>query len=90
MEKEIDRIAEIKDLKEFFPEGQVSEFLENCYIVTFPQKSEVSISAIDYWECNGFELVGFGVNDDKKLTVTVNVSQRRIMQGTVEVVLVVQ
>jgi hypothetical protein len=90
MTKQIDRIAEIKDMEVFFHNGQVSEYLENCYIVTFPQESDVSVSTIDFWECNGFKLVGFGVNDNKKLTAIINVSQRRIRQGTVKQELVIQ
>lgn len=92
MEKQLDRIAEIKDLEGFFDRKsvQVTADGENCYLVTFQKESDVTYSNMGYWECNGFKLVGFGVNDNKELTATFNVNERRIMQGTVKEVLVIQ
>jgi len=43
---------------------------------------------MDYWECNGFDLVEFGMYDGK-LTATFNVNKRRLMRGIVKTVLVV-
>ena len=90
MEKQIDRITEIIDIKGFFPKCQVSAYLENCCLVTFLEESEISVSTIDFWKCNGFELVGFGVNDINKLTATFRLDQRRINRGITKQITVSQ
>ena len=83
MEKQIDRVAEMKDVEGFFPDGKVSVYLENCYAVTFTDRKTASRSNMDYWECNGFDLVEFGMYDGK-LTATFNVNKRRLMRGIVK------
>ena len=92
MDKQIDIIAEMKDIEIFFKylNGKVSKYLENCYRVTFPNESDITYGNMATWNCNGFKLVGFGVNDNKELTVIINVNDRRIMQKTVKQELVIQ
>lgn len=88
--KQIDKVAELSDIEGFFPEGRVTPYLENCYLVTFHEKTNASLSTISYWECNGFDLVEFGLNNNKEMYATFNVSKRRLMRGIVKEVLVVQ
>lgn len=92
-EKQIDKIAEIKDVEIFFKylNCRVSEYLENCYRLTFNNELEdIDKGTIDSWEINGFSLVGFGIDDNKKLYANINVNQRRIIKGTVKQVLEIQ
>jgi|TARA_R110001599_G_scaffold8321_3_gene40401 hypothetical protein len=90
-EKQINKISEMKDIKVFFQNGVISEYLENCYLVTFNEEfKDISVATIDFWFANGFKLVGFGIDDNKKLYAEFNVTQRRLMKGTVKQVLVVQ
>ena len=74
----------------FFPKCEVSAYLENCCLVTFLEQSEISVSTIDFWECNGFGLVGFGVNGINKLTATFRLDQRRINRGITKQITVIQ
>ena len=91
-EKHIDKISEMKDMEIFFKylNGEISEYLENCYRVTFLKQVDIRLSTIHTWEINGFSLVGFGIDDNKKLYAEFNVNQRRIRNGTVKEVLVIQ
>ena len=94
MEKQIDRIAEMEDMRTFF--GMSNDRCsftvdgENCYEVTFLNEAEITYSNMAFWDCNGFTLVGFGINTDKQLTVKINVCDRRIANGTVKQELVIQ
>ena len=94
MTKQIDRIAEMEDMRTFF--GMSNDRCsftvdgENCYEVTFLNESDITYSNMSFWECNGFTLVGFGINTDKQLTVKINVCDRRIANGTVKQELVIQ
>tara|TARA_R110002167_G_scaffold77551_1_gene215263 strand:- start:21 stop:305 length:285 start_codon:yes stop_codon:yes gene_type:complete len=94
MEKQIDRIAEMKDMRTFFGmENDECSFTadgENCYKVTFLNETKITYSNMASWECNGFTLVGFGINTDKQLTVKINVNDRRIRNGTVKQEFVIQ
>lgn len=88
--KQINKVKELSDMESFFPEGRITPYLDNCYIVTFHDKTNASLSEIGYWECNGFALVEFGLNNNKEMYATFNVSKRRLMNGIVKEVLVVQ
>lgn len=94
MEKQIDRIAEMEDMRTFFDMSNhgcsISVDGDNCYEVTFLNDAEITYSNMSFWNTNGFKLVGFGINKDNQLTVTINVCDRRIVNGTVKQVLVIQ
>ena len=40
-EKQINKISEMKDIKVFFQNGEISEYLENCYRVTFLKQVDI-------------------------------------------------
>ena len=94
MTKQIDRIAEMEDMRTFFgmsnDECSFTADGKNCYEVTFLNEAKITYSNMAFWECNGFTLVGFGINTDKELTVIINVNDRRIRNGTVKEELVIQ
>ena len=92
MEKQLDIIAEKKDMETFFRPSEclISDYLENCYIVTFLKESDITYGSMGFWECNGFELVGFSVNSNKQLTATIRVNKRRLSRGVVKEELVIQ
>ena len=91
-EKQINKISEKKDMETFFRPSEclISDYLENCYIVTFLKESEISVGTLDFWGCNGFELVGFSVNSNKQLTAIIRVHKRRLSRGVVKQEFVIQ
>ena len=80
---EIDRIAEIADLRQFISHNTHEQVIieqdgENCYKVSFTDTVEIGKWIMDFFNVNGFMIVHFGVaTRSHALYVVFNVTERR-------------